>query len=295
MTESYKRNETDSMQIGEKLAKERSAGGFVCRECGTVLYKSTFKVSHSQFPCFSMAMSNTVVGSPDYSFGLERTALSCKKCKQHVGHLIDKKHVVLSSALQFDSSVKTDRPATPHVKQEIRSHSATPQKSREHDLELMQLLSPKTPSSNAEIHRTLSYSEKPYWGKSQVMSQWRRITNDTYMYTSREKFDAAIRQLALDAHLSARQLRKIMIEDAKVEKEERAAQRAAAEQREAWRESAVAISEQSFILIGIGVVAWKVSGFLTDTIEEFRETGAISLPTFNLLSNLSWLRNRVSL
>lgn len=81
--------------------------------------------------------------------------------------------------------------------------------------------------------------------RAQVLSQWRRIMSNSYMFTTRDKFDAgftfltqAIRQLALDAHISAKELRRIMIEDARLESDEQARRDLALHEGQAWSDSA---------------------------------------------------------
>jgi hypothetical protein len=104
--------------------------------------------------------------------------------------------------------------------------------------------------------------DKPIMSRAQVLSQWRRIMSNSYMFTTREKFDAgffllteAIRQLALDAHISAKELRRIMIEDARLENDEQARRELALREGQAWADSAGADCD-SFQLLCASNHSW---------------------------------------
>jgi peptide-methionine (R)-S-oxide reductase len=87
-------------------------GRYACKVCGAKLFGSDAKfASDSGWPAFDAAIPGAVRESPDDSFGMHRTALSCANCGAHLGHVFDggmtkpmvgRHFCVNSCALDFD-------------------------------------------------------------------------------------------------------------------------------------------------------------------------------------------------
>jgi peptide-methionine (R)-S-oxide reductase len=66
-------------------------GIYRCVCCGSALFDSRMKFdSGTGWPSFSEPMAKeNVVTSPDATFGISRTAVSCTLCEGHLGHVFD--------------------------------------------------------------------------------------------------------------------------------------------------------------------------------------------------------------
>ncbi len=66
-------------------------GLYRCVCCGTALFDSRAKYhSSTGWPSFTEPLSReNVVESPDAAFGISRTAVACKLCEGHLGHVFD--------------------------------------------------------------------------------------------------------------------------------------------------------------------------------------------------------------
>lgn len=69
----------------------RASGLYRCICCDTALYDSKTKFdSHTGWPSFWQPISAmNVVKTRDRSLGMERDAISCRRCDSHLGHVFD--------------------------------------------------------------------------------------------------------------------------------------------------------------------------------------------------------------
>lgn len=67
----------------------KDKGMYHCAACGEPLFSSDTKYdSGSGWPSFYEPANNASVGEvPDYSHGMIRTEVVCKKCQSHLGHV----------------------------------------------------------------------------------------------------------------------------------------------------------------------------------------------------------------
>jgi peptide-methionine (R)-S-oxide reductase len=73
------------------LLEERGAGTFVCGACGNPLFESSSKFeSHCGWPSFTHPdQQRNVRLLADYSHGMNRTEVRCKRCDSHLGHVFN--------------------------------------------------------------------------------------------------------------------------------------------------------------------------------------------------------------
>lgn len=91
----------DSFEVARHAATERAFTGtllnvhdkgvFRCICCDTALFSSATKFeSGTGWPSFWAPIAKeNIVESPDDSLGMERTAVSCRRCDAHLGHVFD--------------------------------------------------------------------------------------------------------------------------------------------------------------------------------------------------------------
>lgn len=74
-----------------KYWNDHSKGMYKCAACGAELFSSDTKFdSGTGWPSFYQPISRlNVVESSDRSLGMTRTAVSCKRCAAHLGHVFD--------------------------------------------------------------------------------------------------------------------------------------------------------------------------------------------------------------
>lgn len=73
------------------LLDERGEGTFVCGACGNELFESDAKFdSHCGWPSFTHPeQQQNVRLLDDFSHGMHRTEVRCKRCDSHLGHVFD--------------------------------------------------------------------------------------------------------------------------------------------------------------------------------------------------------------
>ena len=74
-----------------KYYKNKEAGTYVCKACGTPLFSSEMKFeSGTGWPSFYDAIEKGVIETKtDYSHGMIRSEITCAKCGGHLGHVFD--------------------------------------------------------------------------------------------------------------------------------------------------------------------------------------------------------------
>lgn len=92
-----------------KYDKHYEKGEYVCAGCGEILYSSDTKYnSGCGWPAFSDGFDGKINETPDYSFGMVRTEITCANCGGHLGHVFNDgpqstgiRHCVNSASLDF--------------------------------------------------------------------------------------------------------------------------------------------------------------------------------------------------
>ncbi|CAN5688812.1 hypothetical protein BH10BAC2_BH10BAC2_04100 [soil metagenome] len=69
----------------------KEAGTYYCAVCGNALFKSDTKFeSGCGWPSFYEPISkSSIIYTPDNTYGMSRTEVTCGRCKSHLGHLFD--------------------------------------------------------------------------------------------------------------------------------------------------------------------------------------------------------------
>jgi peptide-methionine (R)-S-oxide reductase len=85
------REEGTELPYSGEYASNHADGLYHCICCDTVLFDSKTKYeSGTGWPSFWQAISAAnVVKSSDSSFGMQRDAISCRRCDAHLGHVFD--------------------------------------------------------------------------------------------------------------------------------------------------------------------------------------------------------------
>ena len=84
------RREATERPFTSPLLHEARRGTFACVGCQLDLFSSTTKFdSHTGWPSFWAPLEKAVITARDMSFGMDRTAVSCRRCGGHQGHVFD--------------------------------------------------------------------------------------------------------------------------------------------------------------------------------------------------------------
>ena len=88
---SVARKDGTEMPFSGEYASNHSDGIYHCIGCDTPLYDSRTKFeSGTGWPSFWQPISSkNIVKTSDSSFGMQRDAISCKRCDSHLGHVFD--------------------------------------------------------------------------------------------------------------------------------------------------------------------------------------------------------------
>jgi peptide-methionine (R)-S-oxide reductase len=90
--EQYKvlRKEGTERAFSSPLNDEHRAGTFSCAGCRLPVYSSKTKFeSGTGWPSFWAPIEKAVHTTDDSSFGMSRTAVSCRRCGGHLGHVFN--------------------------------------------------------------------------------------------------------------------------------------------------------------------------------------------------------------
>jgi peptide-methionine (R)-S-oxide reductase len=72
------------------LNHEKRTGTFTCAGCDLPLFASTTKFdSGTGWPSFYAPLDNAVRQESDYTFGMVREEVHCRRCGGHLGHVFD--------------------------------------------------------------------------------------------------------------------------------------------------------------------------------------------------------------
>ena len=84
------RKEGTERPFTSPLLHEERRGTFACAGCALDLFSSTTKFdSGTGWPSFWAPLDNAVNTKEDRSFGIARTAVTCRRCDGHLGHVFD--------------------------------------------------------------------------------------------------------------------------------------------------------------------------------------------------------------
>ncbi|MDO8511103.1 MAG: peptide-methionine (R)-S-oxide reductase MsrB [Nanoarchaeota archaeon] len=97
-----------------KWLHNQEKGVYMCASCGAELFSSDTKFdSLSGWPSFFDANKKNIELKEDFSLGMHRIEVLCKKCGGHLGHLFDdgpkptgKRYCINSVALDFEKKEK---------------------------------------------------------------------------------------------------------------------------------------------------------------------------------------------
>jgi peptide-methionine (R)-S-oxide reductase len=116
-------------------------GSYACAGCGQILFDSDTKFdSGCGWPAFYAAEAGDRVQlTPDYSFGVVRTEVTCSKCDGHLGHIFDdapqtptgQRYCINSVSLKFISAEEMKKRAEAEKKAAVEKAEAEKKASAE--------------------------------------------------------------------------------------------------------------------------------------------------------------------
>ena len=84
------RHEATERPFSSPLLHEARRGTFACAGCDLPLFSSTTKFeSHTGWPSFWIPLEKAVGTTRDVTLGMVRTAVHCRRCGGHLGHVFD--------------------------------------------------------------------------------------------------------------------------------------------------------------------------------------------------------------
>jgi peptide-methionine (R)-S-oxide reductase len=84
------RHEATERPFSSPLDHESRRGTFACAGCDLALFSSTTKFdSRTGWPSFWTPLEKAVGTTPDTTLGMVRTAVHCRRCGGHLGHVFD--------------------------------------------------------------------------------------------------------------------------------------------------------------------------------------------------------------
>jgi peptide-methionine (R)-S-oxide reductase len=84
------RKEGTERPFTSPLLHEERKGVFACAGCASDLFSSSTKFdSGTGWPSFWAPLDNAVNTHEDRSYGMVRTAVTCRRCDGHLGHVFD--------------------------------------------------------------------------------------------------------------------------------------------------------------------------------------------------------------
>jgi peptide-methionine (R)-S-oxide reductase len=84
------RHEATEQPFSSPLDHEKRRGTYACAGCNLELFSSTTKFdSGTGWPSFWAPLENAVGTTRDMSLGMLRTAVYCRRCGGHLGHVFD--------------------------------------------------------------------------------------------------------------------------------------------------------------------------------------------------------------
>jgi peptide-methionine (R)-S-oxide reductase len=106
------RHEGTERPFTSKLLDEHRAGTFTCGGCDLPLFSSKTKFdSGTGWPSFWAPLEKAVIETRDTSFGMTRTAVTCRRCGGHLGHVFNDgpkptglRYCMNGVALKFDAA-----------------------------------------------------------------------------------------------------------------------------------------------------------------------------------------------